>query len=290
MNLKKVLITGATGFLGSSVLKQLISDGFEISIIKRSTSNLFRLKGFENVFSAYNIDENSIDECLSIVKPQIVIHCATDYGRKNVEPSVIIDANLILPLKLLELCRKYNVQCFINTDTYLDKGINYYSLSKKQFGEWLNTYSKDLICVNIILEHFYGPFDDKTKFVSYIIDKFLSNQEAIDLTLGDQKRDFIYVDDVVSAFLCVIKNLPQMKKGIYNYGIGTNQQIKIKDLVLLAKKTTQNTKTKLNFGAIPYRINEIMDSDIDTTEIRKLGWKPEYSIEAGLEKMINLEK
>ncbi len=290
MNLKKVLITGATGFLGSSLLKQLLKDGYDISILKRSTSNLFRLKGFEHLFSSYNTDEISVDECLSIVKPNVVIHCATDYGRKNVEPSFIIDANLILPLKLLELCRKYNVQCFINTDTYLDKGINYYSLSKKQFSEWLNTYSKDLICVNIILEHFYGPFDDKTKFVSFIIDKFMSNDKAIDLTLGEQKRDFIYVDDVVNAFLYVIKNIPKMQKGIYNFGIGTNQQIKIKDLVLLAKKVSKNTQTQLNFGAIPYRINEIMDSDINTTEIRKLGWKPEYSIEVGLEKMINLEK
>ncbi len=290
MNNKKILITGATGFLGSNLLKQLLKQGHEISILKRSTSDLFRLKDVIQEIVSYNLDEISIDDCLHHVKPNIVIHCATDYGRKNVEPSTIIDANLILPLKLLELCRKYKVECFINTDTYLDKGINYYSLSKKQFGEWLNTYSNDLICVNVILEHFYGPFDDKTKFVSYIVQNFLTNINEIDLTQGEQKRDFIYVDDVVSAFTTVIDNIPNMTKGIYNYGIGTNQQIKIKDLVLLIQTLTNNKTTQLNFGKIPYRVNEIMDSNIDTSAIRKLGWSTKYSIEQGIEKMINLEK
>ena len=286
----KILITGATGFLGSCLVKTLLEKGYEVAAIKRSTSDLFRLKGVEHQVSFYNVDELSVEDCLEKIKPHIIIHCATDYGRKNVEPSSIIEANLILPLKLLEGCLKHKVKCFINTDTYLDKGINYYSLSKKQFNEWLNTYSAELICVNIILEHFYGPFDDKTKFVSFITGQFLQNSTEINLTLGEQKRDFIYVDDVVSAFTRVLESLGKMSNGMYNFGIGTNQQIKIKDLVVLIKTLTKNTETKTNFGAIAYRPNEIMNSDIDTRAIRELGWKPEYSIEEGLKKMITLEK
>ena len=97
-------MTGATGFLGSSLVKQLLNDGYEISILKRSTSDLFRLKGYENQIKTFNIDEISIEHCLEEVQPNIVLHCATDYGRKNVDPSSIIEANLILPLKLLEVC------------------------------------------------------------------------------------------------------------------------------------------------------------------------------------------
>jgi predicted glycosyltransferase involved in capsule biosynthesis len=71
-----------------------------------------------------------------------------------------------MPLQLLELGKKTRVNCFINTDTILDKRVSYYSLSKNQFREWLELYAKEMICLNVALEHFYGPYDDNTKFVS----------------------------------------------------------------------------------------------------------------------------
>lgn len=282
-------MTGATGFLGSNLLKKLLEQGYEISILKRSTSNTNRIDSVINRVRCFDMDKESIDYCLSQIKPSTVIHCATDYGRKNTEPSLIIEANLILPLKLLELCSVHNVNCFINTDTYLDKGINYYSLSKKQFKEWLTTYSNDLICINVILEHFYGPNDDKTKFVSYVFEQIKNKASGLDFTLGEQKRDFTFIDDVIDAFLLIILSSKQMQKGKYDFGIGTNQQIKIKDLVMLISKLSNNTATRLNFGAIPYRKNEIMNSNIDTSKIRELGWKPRYSIEQGLKAMIEAE-
>ncbi len=97
MENKRVLITGATGFLGSHLLKRLVEDGKEVSILKRSTSGLFRLQGLDHQYQAYNIDEIAIETCVEMVRPELVIHCATDYGRKNVDPSVIIDANPSLP-------------------------------------------------------------------------------------------------------------------------------------------------------------------------------------------------
>lgn len=290
MSRKTILMTGATGFLGSNLLKSLINKEFDIIILKRLSSRLDRLDGFHDKIRKINIEEVSIEECIQIVKPEIVIHCATDYGRKNIEPSVIIEANLILPLKLLEASRIGNVKCFINTDTYLDKGINYYSLSKKQFKDWLNTFSSDLVCVNIILEHFYGPFDDKTKFVSFIIDNFLSNVNEINLTFGEQERDFIYIDDVINAFIHIINNSDNLSHGFYNYEIGTNRQIKIKELIEIIRNITGNTTTKINYGALPYRKNEIMKSEVNTSAIKTLGWLPKVELIEGLIRTINVEK
>lgn len=289
-NKNKIFITGATGFLGSSLVKQLVKNGYNVSILKRKKSNLTRLKDVENLITSFIIEEIDINACFEKIKPNIVIHCATNYGKNNAEPLQILESNLILPLKLLDACKTYNVQCFINTDTALEKNVSNYSLSKKQFRDWLIKYSKDLICVNIILEHFYGPYDDKTKFVSHVVDKLLSNSQEIDLTLGEQKRDFIYIDDVISAFDCVLNNIENKSNGFYEFGVGTNSEIMIKDFVLEIKKIIGNTQTKFNFGAIPYRENEIMNSDINTSEIRKLGWVPKYSISEGLKKMISLEK
>ena len=79
-------------------------------------------------------------------------------------------------------------------------------------------------------------------------------------------------------------------KGITNFDIGSGNLIKIKDLVLLLKSLTNNKNTKLNFGILPYRKNEIMSSKINLKQIKKLGWKTNYNLEMSLKKTIEFEK
>jgi nucleoside-diphosphate-sugar epimerase len=287
---KTVLMTGATGFLGSNLLKSLVLHNYQVSILKRQTSSLHYLTEYTEKITAFNLEEISIEDCFQKVKPEIVIHCATDYGRSNTSPSAIVDTNLILPLRLIEISKKNKVKCFINTDTFLDKKINHYSLSKKQFTDWFKTFSSDLICANITLEHFYGPKDHKSKFVSFIIDKFLTLSTEINLTLGEQKRDFIFIDDVVNAYLLVLDSISNKSNGFYNFEIGTNTQITIKDLVETIRNLTENKTTKVNYGAIPYRENELMESKVNTELIRALGWFPKVELIDGLLRTINAEK
>lgn len=289
LNLKnpKILLTGGTGYLGSNILKKLVSEGYKVILLKRSFSNTFRIKEYEDSIVTYDIDKIDIKKIFLEYKIDIILHCATDYGRKNVEPLQIIEANLTLPLRLLELGKQSGAACFINTDTILDKRVNYYSLSKGQFAEWLQAYKNDLSCVNIALEHFYGPGDDKTKFVSYVIDQLLNNAKKIDLTPGEQKRDFVYIDDVVAGFLLVIAKYKQFGRGYFKFEIGSGHLISVKNFALKIQQLTRNTATKLNFGALPYRDNEIMEHGVDLTEIHKLGWTCNNSIEEGLKKTIN---
>jgi nucleoside-diphosphate-sugar epimerase len=283
-------MTGATGFLGSNLLRQLIKKKYGVIILKRSFSNIDRIKDLIKFVKSFNLDQVSIKDIFKKINIDIILHCATNYGRVDTDPFAVIDANLLLPLKLLETGKKNNIKYFINTDTILDKRINYYTLSKSQFKDWLKMYSEGLVCINLLLEHFYGPFDDKTKFISFILDKLLTNAAKIDLTEGRQKRDFIYIDDVVDAFIKVLENLNNLQFGIYNYEIGTNKSLEIRKVVELIKKISGNTITRFNFGIIPYRKNEIMDSKADTEAIRNLGWKSKYSLIQGLVKTINKEK
>jgi nucleoside-diphosphate-sugar epimerase len=285
-----ILITGSTGYLGSNILKKLISeDKNNLIILKRSFSNTFRIKDCLDKVTSYNLDNNDLEKIFSENKIDIILHCATDYGRKDANPLNIIEANLILPLKLLELGRKYNIKTFINTDTILDKRINFYSLSKNQFKDWLKNYKNDLICINIALEHFYGPGDDKTKFVSFIIENLIKKTEKIGLTKGEQKRDFIYIEDVVNAFLKIIEHSLSLKNGFYEFELGSEKTVTIKEFVLMAKKILGNNETILNFGALPYRENEVMDCKANTSAIKELGWSCIYSLEVGLKKMIEKE-
>jgi len=283
-------MTGATGFLGSHLLERMLKSGINVAICKRSFSDTSRIRDLLKKVSCYDLDKDPIEKIFNKVKPDIIIHCATDYGRKNRDTLSIIEANLVLPLKLLKESIVNGASCFINTDTILDKRISSYSLSKHQFKQWFELYSDELTCINIALEHFYGPFDDRTKFVSFILERLLSGAAQIDLTEGRQKRDFIYIDDVVDAFLVILSCLDKMQKGFHNFEIGTDKQMEIRQFVRLVKRLARNRDTKLNFGALPYRKNEQMRSGIDTAAIRKLGWSPKYTVKKGIMKTINIEK
>lgn len=285
-----ILMTGATGFLGSNLLRELIKQRYEVTILKRSSSNISGIKDLIGSVKSFNLDKILIGDTCKEVKVDVILHCATNYGRADTDPFLVIDANLLLPLKLLELGKKNNIKYFVNTDTILNKRINYYALSKNQFKDWLEMYSEESVCVNILLEHFYGPLDDKTKFISFIINRLLEGAAEIDLTEGKQKRDFIYIDDVVSAFIKILKNLNNLKFGVYDFEVGTNKSVTIREVVELIKEISANTVTKYNFGAIPYRKNEIMDSRANTKAIRDLGWRPKYSLVQGLTRTINKEK
>ena len=129
--------------------------------------------------AAYDIDKVDIKTIFAHHQIDIILHCATDYGRKNIEPLQVIDANLTLPLRLLELGKRNGVSCFINTDTILDKRVSYYSLSKRQFNDWLQVYRNDICCINVALEHFFGPGDDETKFVAFIISQMLDDLKKL---------------------------------------------------------------------------------------------------------------
>jgi len=287
---KTILLTGGTGFLGSNLLRRLLSAGNNIILLKRSFSNTHRIDDVLSSILCYNIDQVDLSVVFKEQPIDIVLHCATDYGRKQADPLQVIEANLILPLKLLQLGKETGIKCFINTDTILDKRMSQYSLSKAQFMDWLKTYSEDLVCINLALEHFYGPGDDKTKFVSYILDCLLSEISSIDLTRGEQKRDFVYVDDVVDAFITVINSATKNNKGFFHYEVGTNKLVSIRQLVEIIKELSDNQVTTLNFGALPYRENEIMESASNTNAIRHLGWYPKYDTKTGLEKMLFIEK
>lgn len=286
----KILITGATGFLGSNLVKRLIGKDHQIVALKRSFSNNFRLEGYIKHIKFYDIDIIDVEQVFEENVFNLVIHCATDYGRREALPLKIIEANLILPLRLFQYAVYHGIDAFINTDTILDKRVNSYSLSKKQFLDWLSIYSDNLKVFNIAIEHFYGPVDNKTKFISKLIDDLLRGVESVDLTMGEQKRDFIFIDDVIEGFLLIIDNIDKFGKGMHFFEIGSGESVSIKEVALLIKKLCNNERTYLDFGAVPYRENEIMESKVNIELLKELGWMPKVKLEDGLRATIDLER
>lgn len=284
----KVLITGGSGFLGSSIINYLSKKKFRFFYVVRKKSNLSRIQKYKkNKKIIY--EDNKIENLFKKQKIDLILHCATNYGTNDTDINNIIQSNLVLPLKLLSLAKKYKIKRFINTDTVLNKKISLYTLSKFQFYEWFNEYSKDLYCCNVKIEHFFGPKDNETKFVISLI-KSILKKKKIRLTKGEQKRDFIYIKDVVSAFEKIIINSLKIKKGKRTFEIGTGKSYSIKNIVLLILKLTNRDKKIVSFGALPYRKNELMNIKLNIKRLKKIGWKPNFNLQQGLIETINYYK
>ena len=290
---RNILLTGGTGFLGSALLRSFVTDPHShITVLKRSTSRTDRVNDLlqHDRIRWIDLDRTDLAELFRTSTFDIILHCATNYGRGKRSILDTASANLLLPLTLLQLGIEHGVKTFINTDTVIDKRVNEYSLSKKQFLEWLQNSAGRIQGVNVALEHFYGPFDDESKFTTMIFHKLMRGESQIDLTPGEQKRHFIFVDDVVRAFCCILEKLDTLPSGFSSFVVSTEQSVSIREFVQLAKSMIGNTSTHLNFGAIPYRVNELMDSRTDISALKALGWEPKFSLEQGIQMTIEKEK
>lgn len=288
-NKKTILLTGATGFLGSHLLEALLKNNYQVVILKRSTSDTWRIEHLLNQVKSYDVDSDPIESAFSEQHIDAVIHTACHYGRNGDSITQIVNSNLMFGLQVLDASLKFNTDTFFNTDTLLQKHLNIYTLSKKQFVEWLQQVSDQIKIVNLKLEHMYGPKDDKTKFVSWVTSQLANNVSEIKLTLGEQKRDFIYITDVVSAFMLTLEKSDTLPK-FSSFDVGTGCLLSVKDFLIKLKSVYEEkngiVKTPLNFGAIPYREGEMMTVEVDNSELIKLGWKAKVSLQLGLEKTI----
>lgn len=287
--LNNILLTGGSGYLGRNLTKFLSHNGYNLILLVRSNSDLTYLDGIKTNVTIYRLGGVTIDQIFKENHIDIVIHTAASYGRKGENLSKIVDANMKFPLEVLDAAISNGVKYFINTDTSLPKDLNPYARSKKQFLEWLSAFSGDISIINLQLEYFYGPNDDSTKFITYVLHGLRSGKNSMDFTAATPLRDFIYIDDVVDAYDTVIQNIEKFDSHLTNLEIGSGKAVKLKDLIIEVRNISKNEDVQLNFGAIPMRPNEIMKSCADITKLIALGWQPKYTFRQGILKTIELE-
>ena len=130
------------------------------------------------------------------------------------------------------------------------------------------------------LEHVYGPGDGPKKFTTFLFGALKMNA-SIPLTDGQQRRDFTYVGDVVSAYLHVLEHQLELAVGFTELEVGTGQSVALEVFVRMAKAVL-GSNSILNFGALPQRSKEIMISQASTAGLTKLGWQAKTDIEEGI--------
>lgn len=287
----KIVMTGASGFLGSHLIKGLIAAGHEVVAAVRGSSNLARIKDLLDSIQLVDLDQEGVEGLFRMPAiPEAVIHTATSYGREGTGVDEIYESNVRFPVKLINSATRHGIRLLINTDTYYPAEyplLPDYARSKKQFADWGRAHagSEGYQFMNLRLEHLYGPGDGDGKFIPFLIKSCLEDQAEIPLTGGKQKRDFIYVSDVVDAYLKILEKAGGMLDGYHQFGVGTGRSISIRDLAELIREASGSSSTFL-FGAVPLPDGELLDSKADTKEIENLGWYPKVSLKEGITRTV----
>lgn len=131
----------------------------------------------------------------------------------------------------------------------------------------------------------FGPNEDDSKFTTYVINNCLNNIPVLELTLGLQQRDFVYIDDVISAYLLVLEKRDLIHDNFIEYSVGSGVTKSIRQFVEVIHRLT-SSNTYLSFGALPYRIGEVMYSKAQTDKLKELGWLCCTDIETRLKSVI----
>ncbi|MCY9512568.1 NAD-dependent epimerase/dehydratase family protein [Paenibacillus apiarius] len=292
----RVLVTGATGFLGSYIVKALLRDGHHVIVLKRSFSDCRRISGVLSGLATADLDRAELEAIVAQHAPiDAVVHAATLYGRDEAPFSELMAANVAFPLRLLEMAVRYGAKLFLNTDTFINREpLDYkyligYTLSKKHFAEWGREAAlKGAVrFINIKLEHVYGPLDNNDKFTSHAVRSCIANVPELKLTPGRQARDFIYATDAADAYALLLRrSAARDSEPFRQYELGTGRAVEVREFVQLVHRLARS-QTALRFGALPYREHEIMHSQADIEPLTALGWSSKVDLQAGIQAMLD---
>lgn len=283
-------MTGASGFLGNSILRNSRKHNKYAAIIRSSTN----LDIFQNKLSNKNLinfekKDSEVLQKIKEFKPDVLIHCACSYGRKNETSEQILNSNFSLGIKVLKYLIKLDKNIlFLNIGTPLKKNTNEYALTKNFFLEYSELLLKEnftkIKIIHLLPQHFFGYGDDETKFTSFVINSLKKNISELHLTSGEQVRDFFHIEDLISAIDVIIKNRNEIKN-FKRIEIGSGKTVTVKDFVELSKKLI-GSNTSLKFGSINFRENEVMEMKADISYLKSLGWKLKYPLKIAIEKSI----
>lgn len=299
-NNKHVLVTGATGFIGSHLVNRLVKEGAHVSALlmpecdPRSIKSLLK---HIKIIRADIADLDSLKTALALEKPAIVFHLAASVdARRDWEcVPLMIENNLVGTANLIQVLKDLQIELMINIGSSEEYGSTLAPQSENSRELPVSPYSFSKVCavylcqmaarafnfpvVTARLFPVYGPGQDAGMFIPSAIIKLLNGQE-FKMSQGEAIREFNYVDDVVEGLI----RLPAAGDGIIGsvINIGNGIPYKIIEVVDIIKTLIRDSG-RIQVGALPYRAGEVMESYCDNSMMKRLtGWESRFSLEEGL--------
>jgi nucleoside-diphosphate-sugar epimerase len=284
----KLLISGASGYIGSHLLKKIDSKKYELCLLVRKQMNDIPVNSVvvDTTKSGWKKQVHSFN-------PEIVLHLASHLTSSDDESQIdkLIDANISFGTHLLDALKATGVKVFINTGTFAEYHMRdgkrtpayLYAATKTAFCSIVNYYQAVIgyRVFNIIPYTVYGGTHSAKKLIDYIFES-LDESNTVKMSPGEQVLDFIHIDDVVDFYRTLLSNLGNFKNNYSEIHIGSGEGITPKKITALMETIT-GKKANVNWGGLPYRPNDTMFS-VAPKELsgQQIGWEPSLNIEEGI--------
>ena len=303
----RVLVTGAAGFIGSHLSRELVRRNAEVFLIDRPGTSITRIEDILDKVRVHYVDItdfSSLKNSIREIRPEKIFHLAAyvDVTRDWNIVDEMINVNIKGTLNLLKSLDGVDYDCFVNTGTCEEYGdnpapfyedqvpnpVSPYSASKvsaTMFCQMLHrTMNLPIVTVRPLLT--YGPGQESQMLIPSLIKSVLKGK-SFKMTKGEQTRQFNYIDDVVEGFI-LAGTTPEAIGEVINLGSGA--EYRIKDVAKMILNLMGNP-IKLEIGALPYRPGETMHFYCSNEKAKKiLGWRPMVPLKVGLKRTIDWYK
>ncbi|MGK7877643.1 MAG: NAD-dependent epimerase/dehydratase family protein [Xenococcaceae cyanobacterium] len=302
--MKRVILTGATGFVGANLARRLLQDGQKIYLLVRPGYNPWRIAGIRADVHLHEVelaDAAALTGVVGKIQPDWVFHLAV-YGAYSSQTNLyqMVQTNIIGTINLLEACLQTGFEAFVNTGSSSEYGFKERAPSETEWLEPNSHYavtkaSATLFCrytaqsqgchlPTLRLYSVYGPFEEPTRLMPTLIRRGLKG-ELPPLVNPDIARDYVYVEDVIDAYLLAATQPNQEPGAVYN--VGTGVQTSLREVVDVARQVMEITPEP-QWGSMP---NRRWDTNVwvaDSGKIQAaLGWQPRYTFEQGFRLMVD---
>ena len=282
----KIVVTGATGFVGGALVKQLIAAGFDVAAVVRNHSEKLPVVVTQVIDSG---DDVEICAAFESFGAEFVFHCAAnqDLTHSLLSSANLIQTNIGFAGRMLAIAEQAGVTGFVAAGTFATHADgtsdyapqNLYAATKQAFNALVEHYRRNTTLRVVVLElsDTYGPNDPRPKFLN-LVRQAAQSQESLDASPGLQEVRPVHVDDVTRAFVHTARLISGGVELAAQYSICGAEAVTLQELVSIYKRVNQ-VEVGINWGGRNYREGEIMKPFVG--ELLP-GWQPATALSVGL--------